>query len=189
MQAPDPPPDTSLIRRAAAGEAAAFRELVLTHQQPVYACTRAICGNAADAADAAQEAFIRLHRHLDQVDPDRPLKPYLLRIAANCARDLLARRARQPQPLAELETCVAAVDEATPAAGLLQAERRAALRQLVAALPPTLREVCSLFYLAGCSCREVALALEMSEGAVKVALHRARRRLLEQGAGEWRSLS
>jgi RNA polymerase sigma-70 factor (ECF subfamily) len=185
---PPTPSDAELVQQALAGDDGAFRQLVVRYQGLVYACARAITRHDADAADAAQEAFIRLHRHLAQVDPRRPLKPYLATIAANCARTLVARRGRWPELPDAAEWLETLPD---PAAGapqrLAEGERRVAIHDLIGRLPQTLREVCTLFYLGGCNCQQVAASLEMSETAVKVALHRARQRLLAQGIGEWRN--
>ena len=171
--------DQALVEAALAGDDRAFRALVERYQRPVYACAWAVTRNSADAADVAQETFIRFHRSLAQYDPRRPLRPYLLRIAANCGRNALAARARRAADGAE--AIEALPDQAAgPAQSLVRDERRRLIRQLVDRLPATLREVTSLFYLADCSCREVADVLEMTETAVKVALHRARRRLLTE---------
>jgi RNA polymerase sigma factor (sigma-70 family) len=171
--------DAALVAGALAGDDRAFRALVERHQRPVHACAWALTRNGADAADVAQETFIRFHRSLAQYDPRRPLRPYLLRIAANCSRNALAARARRAAEC--VEGLEALPDQAAgPAQSLVRAERRRQVRQLVDRLPATLREVTSLFYLAECSCREVAEALAMTETAVKVALHRARRRLLTE---------
>jgi len=173
--------DAVLIGRATQGDEHAFRDLVWHYQGMVFACAQAITRNPADAEDAAQEAFIRFHRHMKQFDPRRPLKPYLLRIAANCSRDLVSRRIR----VARREEAAGREMRAVPNARgeRLAEERFERLRRHVAELPGTLREVTSLFYFADCSCREVAHVLAMTENAVKVALHRARRRLQVEMAG------
>lgn len=169
--------DTPLVQRSLAGDAAAFRALVVRHQGRVFACARAVLRHEDDAADVTQEVFIRFHRHLAQFDPRRPLAPYLLKIAVNRARDRLRERARRDEVP---ETALAAHVDARPDPGESLAAKELAkrVRALVAELPQTLREVCSLFYLSECSCAEVAAILGMHEGAVKVALHRARKRLL-----------
>ncbi len=185
--AKQPKSDGAIVAQALGGDHAAFRELVLRYQTPVFACTRAITRNDADAADAAQDAFVRFHRHLRQFDPERPLKPYLLRIAANCAHTLVARRRSADQPLDETLHAAALHDKGTaPDRQAIERERCQAVRAWVDSLPETLREVCSLFYLADCACRDIAGILEMSEGAVKVALHRARTKLRKTGLAEWR---
>ena len=183
--------DARAVARVLEGDEHAFRELVIAYQEQVFACAWAVTRNEADAADAAQEAFIRLYRNLAQFDARRPLKPYLLRIAANCSHNLLARRRRQPAAQADAgESLTSVADPAAgPAAQLLHTERKRSVRRLVDGLPRTMREVCSLFYLAECSCSEVAAILNMGESTVRVALHRARRRLLRDGLGEWRTVS
>jgi RNA polymerase sigma-70 factor (ECF subfamily) len=167
--------DETIVRRVLQGDTPAYRLLVERYQNLVFACARAITGNDADAQDAAQEAFIRLYRHLSQFDPRRPLKPYLMRIAVNCSRNITGTR-RGWDPLEETgEIPVAPADVTEP-------ERHAAVREMVERLPATLREVCALFYFAEHSCKEVAEILQMNETAVKVALHRARKKLLT----DWR---
>jgi RNA polymerase sigma-70 factor (ECF subfamily) len=166
--------DETIVQQVLQGDRAAYRLIVERYQNVVFACARAVTGNDADAKDAAQEAFIRLYRHLAQFDPRRPLKPYLMRIAVNCSRNITGTR-RPWEPLEETSEIVAPADATEP-------ERHAAVRELVERLPQTLREVCALFYFAEHSCKEVAEILQMSESAVKVALHRARKKLLN----DWR---
>jgi RNA polymerase sigma-70 factor (ECF subfamily) len=181
--------DAAVIARVLRGDDSAFGELVVRYQGMVFGCTRAITRNHADAADAAQEAFIRLYRHMEQFDPRRPLKPYLLRIATNCAHNAVARRPRTAPQLEDgADPALDSVPDAGPGPEQSMAirERRVAVRSVVEALPGRLREVCALFYLADCACAEVAQILHMSETAVKVALHRAREKL-KQGVAlaEW----
>ncbi len=180
------PSDAALVNRALAGDERAFTLLVKRYERLVWACTRAVTGNEADAADAAQEAFIRLYRNLEQFNPERPMKPYLAKIAVNSARNLLAARRRTAAFREELVRIEQGRRQVGPDRGLLAKERRAGVREQIAALPPVLRQVCSLFYLAECSCREISRSLSMSETAVKVALHRARRRLAPALA-QWRT--
>jgi len=180
------PCDAVLIDRSAAGEEAAFSLLVKRYERLVWACARTVAGNETDAADAAQETFIRFHRRLDQFNPDRPLKPYLAKIAVNCARNTLAARRRNAVLRERFIEMEQGRSQAGPDAVLLAQERRASVRRQIAALPPVLRQVCSLFYLAECSCREISENLSMSETAVKVALHRARRRLAP-ALTQWRT--
>ena len=170
--------DAALIARAIGGDECAFRELVQLYQGAVFACTQAVTRNPVDAADAAQEAFIRFHRNLAQFDPRRPLKPYLMRIAANCSRTMITKRIRRAERELKAEGEKTAVS--SPATEIQRVERRQLIRARVDELPETMRQVTSLYYLAECSCREVAEILEMTESAVKVALHRARQRLYRE---------
>ena len=182
--------DADLVRAAQDGDSEAFRQLVQQYQRPVFACAWSVLRHSADAADACQETFIRFHRNLEQYDPRRPLKPYLLTIAFNCAKNFRRDRDRERQELTGEEAAVAmqrvADHRPNPARQVMTGEKHAAIQRLVGNLPETLRDVCRLFYLTDRNCREVAGILSMSETAVKVALHRARKRLLESGAREWR---
>ena len=170
------------------GDAAAFSHLVETYQSMVFSCALGITRNREDAADAAQETFVRLYRHLDQFDLERPLKPYLMTIAVNCARNI-RRKHRPERSTDDDETMVGVMtdDSPGPEHALLSRERRRIVRDVIDALPAMLRDVCVLFYLNGCSCRETAGILRTSEGAVRVALHRAREKLQQSPLREWAS--
>ena len=189
MDAGNKQTDAQIIARIARGDDHAFAAIVERYQGVVYACTRAITRHDHDAADAAQDAFIRLHRHLGQYDTRRPLKPYLMRIAANCARNILRKRLRQADAMEPAKLFQSVADTVDgPERQLMAGERHAAVRKMVETLPNRLREVCSLFYLADCACREIADVLHISETAVKVALHRARQKLKQSDLAEWRTL-
>ncbi len=187
---PEPPAaeDREAIRRTLAGDVDAFGGLVQRYRQQVYACACGILGNPHDAADVAQDAFLCLFRNLEQFDPERPLRPYLMTITVNCARSCL-RRQRRSRLAAPDDAALEAVPDHRPAPGQahLSQERCRLLREALAQFPAMLRESCVLFYLQGYSCREAARILRTSEGAVKVALHRARERLLAGPLKEWLS--
>jgi RNA polymerase sigma-70 factor (ECF subfamily) len=181
--------DRQWIEQALRGDQEAFRALVDRHKGSVYACAYALTRHAADAADVTQETFIRFHRHLQQFDPGRPLKPYLVAIAANTARSWLSRKKRRNEVGDESAAMEQLADHRPePDARAAAQERKQAIRGFLHTLPETMRRICVLFYLGGHSCREVATALEMTENAVKVNLHRARKRLLHSGLAAWRTL-
>jgi len=180
--------DRDAVQRTLRGDVEAFGELVERYRQQVYSCACGILGSAHDAADVTQEAFLCLYRTLEQFDPERPLRPYLMTIAVNCARSLL-RRQRHGRSAERDEAVIEALPDPRPQAAHahLRHERRQLLREALAELPAMLREACVLFYLQGYSCREAAGILKTTEGAVKVALHRARARLLAGPLKEWLS--
>jgi RNA polymerase sigma-70 factor (ECF subfamily) len=86
--------DPELIVRARAGNEAAWETLVRAHQQAVFRLAYLLLGNAHDAEDVTQEVFIRAFRALDRFDQDRPLRPWLLQITANQARNHRTRNGR-----------------------------------------------------------------------------------------------
>lgn len=189
VSVPDQTPDeTDLILAARQGDQDAFRELVFRYQRPVFAVAYGIVLSSHDAADVAQETFIRFHRHMALFDPSRPLRPFLTTIAANLARDILRKRARRGESSTEEDSTPLSLPDAAPdpSRQTVQSERCEAVRSLLFQLPETMRNVCVMFYLGNASCRQVAQVLGMSETAVKVNLHRARKRLLEMGVAAWR---
>ncbi|MBN1864725.1 MAG: RNA polymerase sigma factor, partial [Victivallales bacterium] len=72
--------DRKLVCRVLAGDMDKFEDLIARHQQRVYNCAYGITRNSADAADVTQDTFIRFYRNISQFDPERPLRPYLIKI-------------------------------------------------------------------------------------------------------------
>ena len=169
--------EKSLILKIIDGDVETFRVLVQRYQQRIFNCAYGITRNKEDAADISQEVFIKFFRNINQFDPNRALAPYLLKIAVNCSRNELRKRYSHVD-IAEVEYAIEDF-EPSPMEKLAGREKVEFLRLLITELPVTLREVCSLFYLSECSCAEVAGILKMSENAVKVSLHRVRKKLLE----------
>lgn len=179
--------DAVILEEIRNGNTQKYGIIVERYQKQVLACAWAILQNYTDSADVAQEVFIRFFRCMDQFDSRRPLKPYLLAMSANCAKNLIRKKKRLKEVsdvIPERSDFVSS-RERSPVNELLHNEKLQRIRSFIHDLPETLREVCSLFYLSECSCNEVSGILKISEGAVKVALHRARKRLLERGIREW----
>jgi RNA polymerase sigma-70 factor, ECF subfamily len=153
------------------------------HRKVLWDLSYRMTGSAADADDVVQETFVRALSH-PPARTDIPLLPWLVRVALNASRDLLRRRRRReyigpwlPEPIE-----LAAVDGKSPALtesaesryDLLESARFAFLLALEA-LSARQRAVLLLRDVFDYSVRETAAALEVSEGAVKTAHHRARR--------------
>ena len=84
--------DDSLIRRAAAQDAAAFEQLMLLHQKPVYNICWRMAGNAEDALDLSQEVFLKLWRTLAQYQFDAAFSTWLYRMTQNVCIDFLRKQ-------------------------------------------------------------------------------------------------
>lgn len=182
-------PDRQVVRQVLRGDVDAFSDLVARYQTDVFRCTMGVTGNREDAADAAQETFVRLYRHLDQYNPQRPLRPYLMTIAVNTAKSIVRKRRHDPFRDDGQDALVSLPDRSpAPETALRRRERVGAIRRGLAQLPTMLRDSCVLVYLDGFSCRETAQILNTSEGAVKTALHRARRQLARSPLREWLTL-
>jgi RNA polymerase sigma-70 factor (ECF subfamily) len=150
--------------------------LVRQHADLVYRVARRVTGNDADAADATQEALVKLWNHLDGVEP-ASRRAWSARVARNAALDLVRRRQVRPQPLD------AGQEDAAPCTGLLPdaeaeaAEIRHSVSAAVQRLAEPYRSIVVLREIEGLSYAEVADALDLPLNTLKVYLHRARLRL------------
>ncbi|MDQ7008513.1 MAG: sigma-70 family RNA polymerase sigma factor [Acidobacteriota bacterium] len=154
-----------LIRRAQAGDAAAFDHLVRHYGRLVLSLARRIVRHSQDAEDVAQEAFLRFYRSLDRVDPDRPLQPWLVRLTLNAARNHVSRNPAQgEQPLTgECKGSAPGAAEASLAAG----DIRKALTLALATIPERERVVFILRDLQGLEVRVIAEALKLSPVTIR----------------------
>ncbi len=165
--------DSRLAARAAAGDGAAAEEIIRTHDRRVRAVCRAVLRNQHDAEDAAQETWARAIRALGGFDGE-DLGAWLGTIARNESYRAATRRSRRAVPVEELPAVADA--DADPYAEVRRAELSAALREAVATLPATYREV-AVRDLSGQQPAEIARILRISPGATRVRAHRARREI------------
>ena len=177
--------ESALIARVLAGDAEAFEPLVKEHQTNVYRLALRLLGNGEDAADAAQDAFIKAYTALSSFRGESRFSVWLYRLTNNVCVDLLRRR-RDAVPL-ETEN-----DEGEPTELPLPDERwdpvtlaeRAedirAVRAAMAALPPDCREILTLREIGALSYEELAAALHLELGTVRSRLSRARKRLADE---------
>ena len=141
-----------------------------------YAASMLRDGPASD--DVVQETFLRAQVHLESVrEPDK-VAAWLFRVAHNLCMDLLrARQASRIDPAADVETARSARVEACVQSELERGEMTACVRAKVDQLPETDRSVILLCDIAGLSQEDIAHVLGIEVGAVKVRLHRARKKL------------
>jgi RNA polymerase sigma-70 factor (ECF subfamily) len=163
------PPDAELAERAGAGDERAFTALVRRHERPVFAlCCRYL--GPADAADAAQETFVRAFTHLESFDRSRPLLPWLFTIARRlCIDHQRARRHEVPTT-----DRVAELEHAPVEAHVAAREELALLGRALQDLPEGPREALALFHLHDLSYKEIAEQLEVPMGTVMTWIHRGR---------------
>ncbi|MBI4365116.1 MAG: sigma-70 family RNA polymerase sigma factor, partial [Candidatus Latescibacteria bacterium] len=171
--------ERDLVRRCLAREERAYRELVRRYQAPVVNLAWRITGNPEDAAEVAQETFIRVLRSLHTYDPERPLKTWLFKIAANLALDAIRRRKRRPAALEDLfnEEDGPVLEAVEPGPGpdaalrIDQASER--FDALVREMPEHYQAILYLRYREDLAYDEIAETLAIPLGTVKVRLHRA----------------
>ncbi len=164
--------DEALAVRAAAGDHAAFEALVRRHAGPLLAFCRRLLGDATEAEDKVQEAFLRAYRGLDRFDPSRRFSSWLYRIAQNACVDALRAR-REWAPIEEVDP---PGGEAQP----LGPEASPHVARAVGDLPARQRAVLHLKYALGLDAVEIAERLDMTPGNVRVVLHRAVKLLRER---------
>ena len=158
----------------------AWAALVAQHQDAVFRLAYLMVGDADEAEDVAQEAFIRAFYALDRFDPTRPLRPWLLQIVRNLARNrrrsirrYLAAVGRwwQTTPLREAASTIAGTAE------LIREQEAQELWQAVQQLAASDQEVIYLRYFLELSVADTAVTLGVAEGTVKSRLSRALVRL------------
>jgi RNA polymerase sigma-70 factor (ECF subfamily) len=173
-----PADDSELIARALRGDAAAYEEIVQRFQQIAFRTAYAVTGSAADAEDAAQEGFVKAFRALDRFRPGAELRPWLLRIVGNEARNRVRSSGRRHQLELRLTEGFRPGDAApSPEAVAVESDERRRLLALVNDLSEDDRLVVTSRYFLELSGEETAAALGIPEGTVKSRLSRALARL------------
>ena len=178
----DRPPDIDeLVARSQRGDRDGYEEIVRLHQNIAFRTAWLIAGSAAEAEEAVQDAFVKAHRALGRFRPGAPLRPWLLTIVANEARNRAragGRRERLALRVAEERRPGDAVP--SPEAALLDLERRDELLGAVAELPQRDRDAIACRYLLDLSEEETAAVLGCPRGTVKSRVSRALGRLRER---------
>jgi len=166
--------DAELVLKAQAGDRDAFGSLVERHAPMVRRLARAVLGQAEDAEDAAQDAFLSAWNGFDRFDPRAALGPWLARIALNAARDLRRRRrVRTTEPIPESRAATGRPPDAEAERALL----RERLGRALSELPERQRIAVVLFEVEGYSHSEVGAMLGIPEGTARSEVFHARRKL------------
>ncbi len=153
------------------------------HHERVFTTAYRVTGSAQDAEDCLQTVFLRLLRRQDRLNLSPSPTSYLHRAAVNAALDLLRARARSKSiPLDELEAPPADGARPDPERRRQDREVRRALRQAILQLPPKSATIFTMRFLEDTPNREIADALQMTQAAVGVALHRARNQVKQEMA-------
>jgi RNA polymerase sigma-70 factor (ECF subfamily) len=168
------------LDRLRAGEASAFEEFVTAYQHRVFGVALRMLGNAAEAQDVAQEAFLRAHRGLAEFRGDARLSTWLYAIVSRLCLNRLAGTERRlarhgEETLARLPDTGPGPDQAFE-----RGELEEALHRAIAELPDERRIVVVLRDVEGLAYEEIAEVLELPVGTVRSRLHRARLDLKEK---------
>ena len=176
-----PPQEAELVARAKRGEQEAYEEIVRRHQTIAFRTAWVITGSAADAEEAAQDAFVKAHAALGRFREGSPLRPWLLAIVANEARNrakAAGRRERLALRVAEESRPGGAVT--SPQAARRETPHRDDLLAALTHLPDSDRQAIACRYFLDLSEKETAAVLGCARGTVKSRLSRALGRLRER---------
>ena len=176
--------DAELLARYAAGDEAAFREIVSRYKDGLYAFLRHFLNQHDLIEDVFQETFLQLFTSRESFDTNRPLRPWLFTIAANKAKDTLRKQQRTAAtPIGAIAESremsfddvlnVLTCDTTIPYEKLERSETASRVKQIIANMPENLREILILAYFNRFSYKQMAQILSIPIGTVKSRLHTA----------------
>jgi RNA polymerase sigma-70 factor (ECF subfamily) len=176
--------DPALVRAVQRGETGAMDALIRGTYADVYALCRRLLGDPADAADATQEVYLRVVRSVLGFRGEAAFGTWLHRVAVNVCMSALRRRGDVRARGQSAGTVDAVFDDmvstdASPEDRVTNADLARRTAKALAELTEDAREVVVLRDVQGLSTKETAELLGVSEGAVKVRLHRAHAKLRE----------
>jgi RNA polymerase sigma-70 factor, ECF subfamily len=160
-----------LIRRCRRKEAAAFEPLVLAHQDQALRIATALLGDADDAADAVQDAFVKAYRSMKRLRDGSAFGPWFRTILRNGCRDMLRSPVRRRVAITEERVGSTSMD------GVERADLAGAVRKALRSLSPEHREILVMKEIEGLSYAEIVEATGIPEGTVASRLYHARQAL------------
>jgi RNA polymerase sigma-70 factor (ECF subfamily) len=181
--------DRDDMARLNAGHDAALSAIMDRHGGRLFHYLIRQLNNDTEAADLAQETFVRVYQNCARFRPDQRFSTWLYTIATNLIRDRFRWHKRHPQVSLEAEREAGALEDALPDPGaspseqVEKSERTEEVRRAVQSLPDELRTPLILFEYEGLSHAEIGVVLNCSPKAVESKLYRARgqlRKRLEQ---------
>ena len=181
--------DARLVSAVLAGDSAAYDRLVRRYQRRALAVAYRLLGDVHDAADVAQDAFVRAFGHLQSLEDQRRFGPWLMRIVTNLSLNFRRSRGIQARRAVAFDELTDGPDElrsgsgqatavqVSPPESSLAGELHEAVGRAVAALPEKQRLALILFSIEGLPQKEVAQILECSVELVKWNVFQARKTL------------
>jgi len=176
--------EKDLIQKAKSGDQDAFEQLVLAHQNKVYTICVHMVTDREEAADLAQEAFLKDWRNLSSFQGESSFATWMYRLTTNVCLDYLRKQSRRQN----ISTAVSLDDEDSgwtepadhsqdPQVHLEREERKRALTRALQELPEHHRRPLIMREVSGMSYQEIADALDTDLGTIKSRIARARERL------------
>ena len=172
--------DEDLARRAQQGDQDAFAELVHRYERQIFSMAYRLVGDYDEAADLAQEAFLRIYRMLDRYDSQKKFFSWMYRVAQNSCLNALSKRPGNVIPVERAEEYMAPADGANPAEpeqNYLNQELRQNIDQAIAELPENYRDVIYLRYIEDLSYQQIAETTGLPVSTIETRLFRGRKQL------------
>ncbi len=177
--------DTRDMLQLAEGHDAALNDLMERHAERLFHYALRSLQNQEDAADLAQEAFVRVFQNRAKFDPRQKFTTWLYAIASNLVRDRFRWRSRHPQSSLDAENDDTGADlnknladsNPSPDGDLQKQETAEAVRKAVATLPEGLRQPLILSIYEELPQADIAAILNCSVKAVETRIYRARQQL------------
>ena len=162
--------DEELMQTVGRGDLDAFGEIVRRHQTSAWRAAYRLLGDAAEAEDAAQDAFLKILDAAPRYRPTASFRTYLYRVVTRVCLDRLKKK----RPIYVDRPPPCASDDPSPPDVLAHREDETAIRRALDALPPRQRAVLILRHFEDLSYQEIADAMDTSVKAVERLLARAR---------------
>ena len=176
--------EAQVIERVLSGDINAYEQLVTQYEKSVYNLALRMTDNPEDAADMAQEAFIKAYNSLSSFRGDSKFSVWLYRIVSNVCLDFLRKQSRRPSVSLSVEDddgedvqLDVPDDSMSPELQLERKLTRESVREGLKHLPEDYRHILLLRELQGLSYDEIAETLDIGVGTVKSRIFRAREKL------------
>jgi RNA polymerase sigma-70 factor (ECF subfamily) len=173
------PSEAEWLKRAQQGDTESFSRLVELYNRSIFNLCYRMLGNANDAEDAAQEAFIRAYKAIHRYDPSRKFSTWLMSIASNYCIDQHRRKKLPSFSIDALEEPNFGDNSPSLEGQVMHGEQHEEIMDLLEYLKPKDKAAIIMRYWYDYSYDEIAETLSITSSAVKSRLHRARNQLAE----------
>lgn len=168
------------VRRARRGDSDAFAQLVRSMQRPIYGICLRLLRSDAEAAEVAQEAFLRAYQNLQRYDESRPFDLWVMAIARNLCLDILRRRSRMTTEDVDDHANQLPAGDASLEQTAIEKQEKKSLEDAMSTLSADDREVLALYYVQRRTTKEIAEVMSVAPGTIMARLFRAREKLRKQ---------
>jgi len=171
--------EKNLIRAAKGGSLKAFEEILFLYEKEIFGYILRMVNHYHDAQDLTQETFLKLYEHIERVDEEKSIRPWIYKIATNTVYDWLRKKKNRKEVFSidndanPFET----MDTVLPYYTIEKQEKRKEFQEMLSELKPTYRNVLTLFYQEELSYQEIARILNIPINTIKTHIRRAKEAL------------